>query len=171
MPTGPTQTHPQKLINFCLTPQKKRKDQRMPMHTTPSEILVHRGVCILNGMAQRDIPYLSSVYTTGGNPWCLVESNWKHSSANSNVLALKKLISWAKILAMMKIFQNVKKTCKWFWKLHVWTKNWAYFWSSYLILNAFWVQDPLKLPKFQVARNCQPKSDNSQSRSANIFNK
>jgi hypothetical protein len=40
-----------------------------------------------------------------------------------------------------------------------------------LILNAFWVQDPLKLPKFQVARNCQPKSDNSQSRSANIFNK
>jgi hypothetical protein len=54
----PTQTPPQKLINFCLTPQKKRKDQRMPMHTTPqkrlfqtpSEILVHRGVCILNGM-------------------------------------------------------------------------------------------------------------------------
>jgi hypothetical protein len=25
---------PQKLRNFCLTPQKKRKDQRMPMHTT-----------------------------------------------------------------------------------------------------------------------------------------
>ena len=52
---------PQKLRNFCLTPQKKRKDQRMPMHTTPqkrlfqtpSEILVHRGVCILNGMAPR----------------------------------------------------------------------------------------------------------------------
>jgi hypothetical protein len=47
-----TQTHPpQKLRNFCLTPQKKHKDQRMPMHTTPpkqlfqtpSEILVHRG--------------------------------------------------------------------------------------------------------------------------------
>jgi hypothetical protein len=41
------------------TPQKKRKDQRMPMHTTPqkqlfqtpSEILVHRGGGILNGMA------------------------------------------------------------------------------------------------------------------------
>ena len=56
----PTQTPPQKLRNFCLTPHKKRKDQRMPMHTTPqkrlfqtpSEILVHRGVCILNGMAQ-----------------------------------------------------------------------------------------------------------------------
>jgi hypothetical protein len=46
-----TNTPPQKLINFCLTPQKKRKDQRMPMHTTPSEILVHRGVCTLNGMA------------------------------------------------------------------------------------------------------------------------
>ena len=52
---------PQKLRNFSLTPQKKRKDQRMPMHTTPqkqlfqtpSEILVHRGVCILNGMAPR----------------------------------------------------------------------------------------------------------------------
>jgi hypothetical protein len=52
---------PQKLRNFCLTRQKKRKDQRMPMHTTPqkrlfqhpSEILVHRGVCILNGMAPR----------------------------------------------------------------------------------------------------------------------
>jgi hypothetical protein len=52
----PTQTPPPKLRNFCLTPQKKRKDQRMPMHTTPqkrlfqtpSEILVHRGVCILN---------------------------------------------------------------------------------------------------------------------------
>jgi hypothetical protein len=51
---------PQKLRNFYLTPQKKRKDQRMPMHTTPqkwlfqtfSEILVHRGVCTLNGMAQ-----------------------------------------------------------------------------------------------------------------------
>jgi hypothetical protein len=51
---------PQKLRNFCLTPKKKRKDQRMPMHKTPqkrlfqtpSEILVHRGVCILNGMAQ-----------------------------------------------------------------------------------------------------------------------
>jgi hypothetical protein len=50
---------PQKLRNFCLTPQKKCKDQRMPLHTTPqkrlfqtpSEILVHRGVCILNGMA------------------------------------------------------------------------------------------------------------------------
>ena len=44
----PTQTPPQKLRNFCLTP---RKDQRMPMHTTPqkrlfqtpSEIIVHRG--------------------------------------------------------------------------------------------------------------------------------
>ena len=42
---------PQKLRNFCLTPQKKCKDQRMSMHTTPqkrlfqtpSEILVHRG--------------------------------------------------------------------------------------------------------------------------------
>jgi hypothetical protein len=41
------------------TPQKKRKDQRIPMHTTPqkwlfqtpSEILVHRGVCTLNRMA------------------------------------------------------------------------------------------------------------------------
>jgi hypothetical protein len=39
--------------------EKKRKDQRMPMHTTPqkwlfqtpSKILVHRGVCTLNGMA------------------------------------------------------------------------------------------------------------------------
>ena len=58
----PTQTSPQKLRNVCLTPQKKRKDQRMPMHTTPqkrlfqppSEILVHRGVCILNGMAQNN---------------------------------------------------------------------------------------------------------------------
>jgi hypothetical protein len=52
---------PQKLRNVCLTPQKKCKDERMPMHTTPqkrlfqtpSEILVHRGGggCILNGMA------------------------------------------------------------------------------------------------------------------------
>jgi hypothetical protein len=57
----PTQAPPQKLRNFCLTPQKKRKDQRMPMDTTPqkwlfqtpSEILVHRGVCTLNGMARR----------------------------------------------------------------------------------------------------------------------
>ena len=47
----PTQSSPQKLRNFCLTPQKKHKDQRMPMHTTPhkqlfqtpSEILIHRG--------------------------------------------------------------------------------------------------------------------------------
>ena len=30
---------PKKLRNFCLTPQKKRKDQRMPMHTTPQKRL------------------------------------------------------------------------------------------------------------------------------------
>ena len=53
-----TNTPPQKLRNFCLTPQKKCKDQRMPMHTTPQKrlfqtpsYLVHRGVCTLNGMA------------------------------------------------------------------------------------------------------------------------
>jgi hypothetical protein len=55
----PNMHPPQKLRNVCLTPQKKRKDQRMLMHTTPqkrlfqtpSEILVHRGGgggCILN---------------------------------------------------------------------------------------------------------------------------
>jgi hypothetical protein len=30
---------PKKLRNFCLTPQKKRKDQRMLMHTTPRKRL------------------------------------------------------------------------------------------------------------------------------------
>jgi hypothetical protein len=64
--------------HVCLTPQKKRKDQRMLMHTTPrkrlfqppSEILVHRGVRILNGMAlcsggvdNSDNLSLSSIYT------------------------------------------------------------------------------------------------------------
>jgi hypothetical protein len=34
-----TNTPPQKLRNFCLTPQKKCKDQRMPMHTTPQKRL------------------------------------------------------------------------------------------------------------------------------------
>ena len=41
---------PPEIKKFFLTPQKKRKDQRMPMHTTPqkqlfqtpSEILIHR---------------------------------------------------------------------------------------------------------------------------------
>ena len=44
-------TNTQKLRNFCLTPQKKRKDQRMPMHTTPQKQLFQgtssgRRICI-----------------------------------------------------------------------------------------------------------------------------
>jgi hypothetical protein len=34
----PMQTPPE-IKNFCLTPQKKRKDQRMLMHTTPQKWL------------------------------------------------------------------------------------------------------------------------------------
>jgi hypothetical protein len=52
-----TNTPPPEIKKFLPYPSEKCKDQRMPMHTqkrlfqTPAEILVHRGVCTLNGMA------------------------------------------------------------------------------------------------------------------------
>ena len=58
----PTQNTPQKFVNFPLTPQKYRRDQRTPTGLTPqkqlwshpSEKFIHRmgGGGALNGMAQ-----------------------------------------------------------------------------------------------------------------------
>jgi hypothetical protein len=76
----PTQTPPpQKLRNFCLTRQIKRKDQRIPMHTTPqkrlfqhpSEILVHRG----GGVYLMEWPTFSKIWIIHIKAWPIYISN------------------------------------------------------------------------------------------------